>query len=164
MQKIGIVVVISGGLIVMGLILLAFGNQVILEGVSQGEGIVSKNKEVIISAEFDSLKTPMGIFAVQSINVEKDIMYAKIFNPSGNEVIAISIDKETTEKTFDILETGEYKLIIQSVDDEEIQVFGAIGPIPDEGKKLLSYVSVLILIIGMIGLIGAAILKIKNKK
>lgn len=148
----------------MGLILLAFGNQVILEGVSQGEGIVSKNKEVIISAEFDSLKTPMGIFAVQSINVEKDIMYAKIFNPSGNEVIAISIDKETTEKTFDILETGEYKLIIQSVDDEEIQVFGAIGPIPDEGKKLLSYVSVLILIIGMIGLIGAAILKIKNKK
>lgn len=164
MQKIGIVVIISGGLIVMGLILLAFGNQVILEGVSQGEGIVSKNKEVIISAEFDSLKTPMGIFAVQSINVEKDIMYAKIFNPSGNEVIAISIDKETTEKTFDILETGEYKLIIQSVDDEEIQVFGAIGPIPDEGKKLLSYVSVLILIIGMIGLIGAAILKIKNKK
>ncbi|MBS1267981.1 MAG: hypothetical protein MAG458_00696 [Nitrosopumilus sp.] len=164
MQKIGLVVVISGGLIVMGLILLAFGNQVILEGVSQGEGIVSKNKEVIISAEFDSLKTPMGIFAVQSMNVEKDIMYAKIFNPSGNEVIAISIDKETTEKTFDILETGEYKLIIQSVDDEEIQVFGAIGPIPDEGKKLLSYVSVLILIIGMIGLIGAAILKIKNKK
>lgn len=164
MQKIGLVVVISGGLIVMGLILLAFGNQVILEGVSQGEGIVSKNKEVIISAEFDSLKTPMGIFAVQSTNVEKDIMYAKIFNPSGNEVIAISIDKETTEKTFDILETGEYKLIIQSVDDEEIQVFGAIGPIPDEGKKLLSYVSVLILILGMIGLIGAAILKIKNKK
>lgn len=164
MQKIGLVVVISGGLIVMGLILLAFGNQVILEGVSQGEGIVSKNKEVIISAEFDSLKTPMGIFAVQSMNVEKEIMYAKVFNPSGNEVVTISIDKETTEKTFDILETGEYKLIIQSVDDEEIQVFGAIGPIPDEGKKLLSYVSVLILIIGMIGLIGAAILKIKNKK
>jgi len=164
MQKIGLVVVISGGLIVMGLILLAFGNQVILEGVSQGEGIVSKNKEVIISAKFDSLKTPMGIFAVQSMNVEKDVMYAKIFNPSGNEVVTMSIDKETTEKTFDILETGEYKLIIQSVDDGEIQVFGAIGPIPDEGKKLLSYISVLILIMGMIGLIGAAILKIKNKK
>ena len=36
MQKAGIILVVSGALIVIGLILLVVGNQVILEGVFQG--------------------------------------------------------------------------------------------------------------------------------
>jgi hypothetical protein len=163
MQKIGFAVVTSGGLIVAGLVLLALGNQVILEGVSQGEGMVNENQEVVISAKFDSLKTPVGIFAVQSMNVEKGIISAKIFSPSENEITAVNIKKDTTEKTFEILERGEYRLVIQSTDDKEIQVFGAIGPIPNDEKKTLSYVSIIMLIIGMIGLIISAVLKIKSK-
>ena len=54
MQKSGIMLVISGALIVIGLILLVVGNQVILEGVSQGNGIVSVNQDLIISGEFSS--------------------------------------------------------------------------------------------------------------
>jgi len=163
MQKIGFAVVISGGLIVAGLVLLALGNQVILEGVSQGEGTVNKNQEVVVSAEFDSLKTPIGIFAVQSMNVEKGIISAKILSPSENEITSLNIEKDTTEKTFEILENGKYRLIIQSTDNKEIQVFGAIGPIPNDEKKILSYISIMMLVIGMIGLIVSAILKIKSK-
>ncbi len=163
MQKIGFAVVISGGLIVAGLVLLALGNQVILEGVSQGEGMVNENQEVVISAEFDSLKTPIGIFAVQSMNVEKGIISAKIFSPSENEIISLNIEKDTTEKTFEILENVKYILVIQSTYNKEIQVFGAIGPIPNDEKKIISYISIMMLVIGMIGLIVSAILKIKSK-
>jgi hypothetical protein len=164
MQKIILMGVISGTLIVIGLILLALGNQVILDEISQGNGIVSINQEVIISADFDSQETSIGIFAIQVMDIEENILSVKILEPSGIEINSANISDETTEKTFSILETGEYKLIIQSTSDEEIQVFGAIGPLPDEGKKSISYISVLILIIGMIGLIGTAILKIKNRK
>lgn len=164
MQKIILMGVISGTLIVIGLILLALGNQVILDEISQGNGIVSINQEVIISADFDSQETSIGIFAIQVMDIEENILSVKILEPSGIEINSANISDQTTEKTFSILETGEYKLIIQSTSDEEIQVFGAIGPLPDEGKKSISYISVLILIIGMIGLIGTAILKIKNRK
>ena len=53
MQKIGLLVVVSGTLIVIGLILLALGNQVILDEIKQGNGIVSINQDIIISADID---------------------------------------------------------------------------------------------------------------
>tara|TARA_B100001105_G_scaffold167544_1_gene134859 strand:- start:659 stop:1153 length:495 start_codon:yes stop_codon:yes gene_type:complete len=164
MQKIALMVVISGTLIVGGLILLALGNQVILDEINQGNGIVSINQDVIISTNFDSQETSIGIFAIQVMDIEENILSVKILDPLNIEIDSLDVFDETTEKTFDILETGEYKLIIQSTSDEEIQVFGAIGPLPDEGKKSISYISVLVLIIGMIGLIGSTILKIKNRK
>ena len=61
MQKIALMVVISGTLIVGGLILLALGNQVILDEINQGNGIVSINQDVIISTNFDSQETSIGI-------------------------------------------------------------------------------------------------------
>ena len=164
MQKIGLVVVVSGTLIVIGLILLALGNQVILDEINQGNGIVSTNQDMVISADIDSQETSSGIFAIQVMNIEENILSVKILDPLDIEINSADIYEETTEKTFDILETGEYKLVIQSTSNEEIQVFGAIGPLPDEGKKSLSYISVIVLISGMIGLIGSTILKIKNRK
>ena len=164
MQKIGLMVVVSGALIVIGLILLALGNQVILDEINQGNGIVSTNQDVIISTDIDSQETSMGIFAIQVMNIEENILSVKILDPLDIEISSADIYEETTEKTFSILETGEYKLVIQSTSNEEIHVFGAIGPLPDENKKSLSYISIAVLIIGMIGLISSTILKIKNRK
>ena len=164
MQKIGLMVVVSGALIGIGLILLALGNQMILDEINQGNGIVSTNQDMMISADIDSQETSMGIFAIQVMNIEENILSVKILDPLDIEISSTDIYEETTEKTFNILETGEYKLVIQSTSNEEIQVFGAIGPLPDENKKSLSYISVAVLIIGMIVLIGSTILKIKNRK
>ena len=164
MQKIGLMVVVSGTLIVIGLILLALGNQVILDEINQGNGIVSINQDMIISTDIDSQETSIGIFAIQVMNIEENILSVKILDPLDIEISSADIYEETTEKTFNILKTGEYKLVIQSTSNEEIQVFGAIGPLPDENKKSLSYISVVVLIIGMIVLIGLTILKIKNRK
>ena len=164
MQKIGLMVVVSGALIGIGLILLALGNQMILDEINQGNGIVSTNQDMMISVDIDSQEASIGIFAIQVMSIEENILSVKILDPLDIEISSADIYEETTEKTFNILETGEYKLVIQSTSNEEIQVFGAIGPLPDENKKSLSYISVAVLIIGMIVLIGSTILKIKNRK
>ncbi len=165
MQKSGIMIVVSGALIVIGLILLVLGNQIILEGVSQGNGEVSSSQTLTISGDFDSQETSIGVFAVQIMEFKENTISAIILDPSNIEIISQKVNEETLEKEFDIFETGTYQLIIQSSDENEIYVAGAIGPLPDTDKKfILSIISLSILIIGMIGLATIGIIGIKNRK
>lgn len=164
MEKAGIILVASGALIVVGLILLAVGNQVILEGVFQGNGKINSSQDLTISGKFDSEESAIGVFAVQVMEFKEKTVSAKILDPFGNEIVSKNVDEETIEEEFNITDTGSYKLIIQTDSNEDIQVFGAIGPLPDAGKKSLSFVSAYILIIGMVGLVGSGIYKIKSKK
>lgn len=163
MEKTGLVIIASGAIIVIGLVLLALGNQVILDDVTQGDGKVSINQDIIVSTSIDSKKTSVGIFAVQVIDIKENIFSAKVLDPLGIEIIALKVNDKTIEEKFDVIESGIYKLVIQSSIEEKSQVFGAIGPLPDEGKKTISFISVYVVIIGMIGLFGAGILKIKKR-
>jgi len=163
MEKTGLVIIVSGAIIVIGLVLLALGNQVILDSVNQGDGKVSINQDITVSTSIDSKKTSVGIFAVQVIDIKENIFSAKILDPLGIEIITLKVNEETIEEKFDVIESGIYKLVIQSSIQEKSQVFGAIGPLPDEGKKTISFISVYVVIIGMIGLFGAGILKIKKR-
>lgn len=164
MQKAGIILVASGALIVIGLILLAVGNQIILEGVFQGNGKINSSQDLTILGEFNSEVSSVGVFAVQVMEFKENTISARILDPFDNEIVSKNVDEETVEEEFDIIDTGSYKLIIQTNSNEDIQVFGAIGPLPDAGKKSLSFVSAYILIIGMVGLVGSGIYKIKSKK
>ena len=164
MQKAGIILVVSGALIVIGLILLAVGNQIILEGVFQGNGKINSSQDLTISGEFDSEESTTGVFAVQVMEFKDKTVSAKILDPFDNQIVSKNVDEETIEEEFDITDTGSYKLVIQTDSNEDIQVFGAIGPLPDAGKKSLSFISAYILIIGMVGLVGAGIYRIKSKK
>ena len=164
MQKSGIILVISGALIAIGLILLVLGNQIILEGVSQGNGKISSSQSLTISADFDLQETTVGVFAVQIIDFNDNTFSAKVLDPLDIEIVSQKVSEETIEKEFDVLESGNYKLIIESNNNEEILVFGAIGPLPDASKKSLGLISVYILVIGMIGLVGSGINGIKNRK
>ncbi len=164
MPKSGKILVISGTLIAIGLILLVLGNQVILEGVSQGNGKISSSQSLTISADFDIQETTTGIFAVQIIDFKDNTLSAKVLDPLDIEIVFQTVNEEAVEKEFDVLETGIYKLIIESGNTEEIQVFGAIGPLPDAGKKSLGLISVYVIVIGMIGLAGLGINGIRNRK
>ncbi len=164
MQKSGIMLVSSAALIVIGLILGVLGNQIILEGISQGTGKVSSSQTLSISVEFDSEETAIGIFAVQIMEFKDNIFSAKVLDPFDNEIISQTINEETIEKEFDVLETGTYKLIIESISNEEPIVFAAIGPLPDAGKKSLGFISMIILVSGMVGLVVVGIYGVKNRR
>ncbi len=163
MQKSTIMLISSATLIVIGLILSVVGEQIILGGFSQGTGKVSSSQTLSISVEFDSQETSVGIFAVQIMEFKDNTFSAKVFDPFNNEIISQSIIKETIENEFDIFETGEYKLIIESTSNEEPIVIATIGPLPDASKLSLRPISMIILVIGMAGLVVMGIYGIKNR-
>ena len=165
MQKSGLMTVIFGLLIVTGLVVSMVENQITLEGINQGNGKVSSIETVTVSVDFDKETTPVGIFAVQIMEFKKNTISAIILDPSNIEIISQKVNEEIIEKEFDVFETGTYQLIIQSSDEDEIYVAGAIGPLPDADKKfILSIISLSILIIGMIGLAAIGIIGIKNRR
>ena len=164
MQKSGIMLISSAALIAIGLILLVLGNQIILQGISQGNGKVSSSQTLSISVEFDSQETTIGVFAVQIMEFKDNTFSAKVLDPFDSEIISQTINKETIEKEFDVVETGTYKLIIQSISNEEPIVFAAIGPLPDAGKQSLGFISMIILVIGMVGLVVVGIYEVKKRR
>ncbi len=154
----------SAALIAIGLLLLVLGNQIILEGISQGDGKVSSSQSLTVSVDFDSQETSVGIFAVQIMEFKDNTFSVQVLDPFESEIIFQTINAETIEKEFDVLETGTYKLIIKSTSNEEPIVFAAIGPFPDANKQLLGSISMIILVIGMIGLVVVGIYGIKNRR
>ena len=165
MQKSRLIIVICGLLIVTGLAVSVVENQITLEGIKQGNGKVTSSETVTVSVEMDREETQIGIFAVQVMEFKENTISAKILDPSNIEIISQEVNEDILEEEFEVIESGTYQLIIQSSDDGEIYVAGAIGPILDADKKLiLSYVSLTILIIGMVGLAITGIIGIKNRK
>jgi len=97
-QKLGIMLICSVALIVIGLILLVLGNQIILQGVNQGDGKVSLGQTLTISADFVSQDTSIGVFAVQIMEFKDSTFSVKILDPFESEVISQTINEETIEK------------------------------------------------------------------
>ena len=163
MQRSGILFVIVGSIVGVGIILSFYGNQVIFEDLIKGEGQVKFGENLIIPVELDNTETQTGIYAVQIINFKEGIT-AKILDPFDKEIESQLIDEEVFEGRFNIAASGIYKLVIENTDEKEIKIFGVIGPEPDAGKKSLGFISLYILIIGLIGMVGVAIYAIKNRK
>ncbi|MEK6929355.1 MAG: hypothetical protein AABZ42_01630 [Thermoproteota archaeon] len=163
MQKSGILFVIVGSIVGVGIILSFYGNQVIFEDLNKGEGQVKFGENLIIPVELDNTETQTGIYAVQIINFKEGIT-AKILDPFDKEIESQLIDEEVFEGRFNVAVSGIYKLVIENTDEKEIKIFGVIGPEPDAGKKSLGFISLYILIIGLIGMVGVAIYAIKNRK
>ena len=163
MQRSGILFVIVGSIVGVGIILSFYGNQVIFEDLIKGEGQVKFGENLIIPVELDNTETQTGIYAVQIINFKEGIT-AKILDPFDKEIESQLIDEEVFEGRFNIAASGIYKLVIENTDEKEIKIFGVIGPEPDAGKKSLGFISLYILIIGLIGMAGVAIYAIKNRK
>jgi len=163
-QKLGLIIIIFGLLIVAGLTVSVVENQVTLEGISQGSGKVSSIESLITSVDIDKEKSPVGVFAVQIMEFQENAIYAKILDPSNIEIISEKINEESFEKEFDVFESGTYQLVIESSTDSGIYVAGAIGPLPDADKKfILSVISFGVLIVGMVGISAVGIMGIKNR-
>jgi len=162
MQRTGILFVIVGGIVCTGIILSFYGNQVIFEDLIKGEGQIKVGESLTIPAELDNKETQNGIYAIQIMD-SKGIK-TKILDPFDVEIESQSINEEDFEGQFKITTSGTYKLVIENTNDKEIKIFGVIGPEPDAGKKSLGFISLYVLIIGLIGMIIVPIYPIKNRK
>ena len=164
MDKSKIMIVISGAMIAIGLVLSVAGEQIILEDIIQERDEINLEKTLTISSDFDSEETDKGIFNVQIMNFKDNTFSIKVLDPFDIEIISYEMESETIEEDFDIYETGIHKLIIKSTDNEKSLVVGSLGPLPDSNQMILRYLSMYILLGGMIGLVVSGIIIIKNRK
>lgn len=162
MQRTSIFFVIVGCIVCAGITLSFYGNQVIFEDLIKGEGQIKVGESLTIPAELDNKETPNGIYAIQIIDSKG--VKAKILDPFDVEIESQAINEEDFEGQFKITTYGTYKLVIENTNDKEIKIFGVIGPEPDAGKKSLGFISLYVLIIGLIGMIIVPIYAIKNRK
>jgi len=162
-QRSGILFVIVGSIVGVGIILSFYGNQVIFEDLVKGESQVMGRGNLIIPVELDNTKTQTGIYAIQITDFKEGIT-AKILDPFDKEIEFQFINEEVFEGRFNIATSGIYKLVIENTDEKELEIFGVIGPEPDAGKKSLGFISLYILVIGLIGMVIVTIYAIKNRK
>ncbi|MDH3677488.1 MAG: hypothetical protein OEQ12_04215 [Nitrosopumilus sp.] len=163
MKKSGILLAIVGGLIGVGIILSFYGNYVIFEDLVKGDGDIDTGKDLMIEVELDHTETKKGIYAVQIIDFENSLVGVSILDPVDRVVESQSINEEVYEGLFDVSTSGTYKLLIEN-SGEKVKIFGVIGPEPDSGKRSLGFVSLYILIIGLIGMVIVAVYLVISRK
>ncbi len=163
MKKSGIFLVIVGGLIGAGIILSFYGNYVIFEDLIKGDGDVDSEQNLIVEVELDQTETKTGIYAVQIIDFENSVVSASIIDPLDTVIESQSINEEVYEGLFDVSASGTYKLLIENR-GEQVKIFGVIGPEPDSGKRSLGFISLYILIIGLIGMVILAVYLVISRK
>ena len=163
MRKSAIFLAIVGVLIGVGIILSFYGNYVLFEELAQGNGEVYDGQDLVIEVELDSSKTKSGIFAIQILDFKEGMVTASIVDPSNITIESESINQEVFEGLFEITSSGNYKLLIENK-GEKANVFGVIGPEPDEGKRALSNISMYILVAGLIGMAGVAVYIFINRR
>ena len=163
MQKSTILLLIVGGLVSIGIVLSFYGNQVIFEDLAKAEGDVRFGEDLIVTIELDESVSKKGIYAVQILDFKEGVFSAIVYDPLGIEIEAHSINQEVFEGKFNIISSGIYQLVVKSVNQEGTKIFGVIGPEPDAAAKSLGFISLYILIIGVIGMAGIGIYAIKNR-
>jgi len=164
MQKTALFVIIVVGLVGAGIVLSIYGNQIVFEDLEKEIGNISINEDLRISSEI-TRETDSGIYAIEIINFrEGTTITAKVLDPYNSQVASEEIRVERFEEKFEITDDGIYQLVLESNTEEEIQVFGVIGPEPDAGKKSIGFISFYILIVGLIGMSVVAVYVIKNRR
>ena len=163
MRKSAICLAIVGVLIGVGIILSFYGNYILFEELAQGNGEVYDGQDLVIEVELDSSKTKSGIFAIQILDFKEGMVTASIVDPSNITIESESINQEVFEGLFEVTSSGNYKLLIENK-GEKANVFGVIGPEPDEGKRALSNISMYILVAGLIGMAGVAVYIFINRR
>jgi len=163
LKKSKIALVVTGSLIGIGIILSFYGNYVLFEGLAQTSGEVSVNNDLILEVDLDSTKSQKGIFAVQMIDYKGQIISVSIVDSFDNKIESKTITQDSYEGVFDLQTSGTYKIIVANK-SEQLNVFAVIGNEPDQIKRSLAWVSLYILVFGLIGMALVAGLITINRK
>lgn len=155
MKKPGVFLAIVGGLIGVGIILSFYGNYLLFEELIQGNGEVGTGQDLVIEVQLDGDETQTGIYAIQILDFKGGTITATVIDPFNAAIESESINQEVFEGLFEVSTSGNYKLLIENNGETE-NVFGVIGPKPDEGKRTLSNVSMYLLVAGLVGMAGLA--------
>ena len=169
MQKPLVLLIIAGSLIGLGIALSFYGAQLTTENLSVQEGSVLPAESLEVLSELDPSISELGVFVVQMIAFSAEpptdeSITAKVFDPFGSQIVSKPIDRESFEDRFEISSSGTYRLVIENSGQEEIQIIGVIGHMPDTSTLSIGITGFYIIIVGLIGLVGIGIYAVRNRR
>jgi len=164
MQRSGLFLLIVGVLIIVGMALSFYGSQIITEDLVKEQSDLISGETFETFAELDPMISEYGVYVVQTTNFEENSILIKIFDPFGSQLVSKTAESESFEDRFEILSSGEYRIIIENIGSKDTAIFLAIGHLPDTSKLSVGITGFYILIVGMIGIAGLVILTIKNRR
>ncbi len=162
MQKSSVLLVIMGGLVAGGMALSVLGNEVLFEDFAKNEGRIGTGDRLEVQVPMEQSES--GVFAVEVLELRQDTIYAAISDPSGNQILREAVDREAYEGYFDVSMSGNYTLMVDNSDREEKLIAGYIGPEPDASKRTIAFVSIYMLVIGLVGMLAAVVFAIVAKR
>ena len=164
MERSGLFLLIVGVLIIVGMALSFYGSQIITEDLVTEQSDLISGEIFETFADLDPMISESGVYVVQTTNFQENSIHVKIFDPIGSQIISKTVESESFEDRFEILSSGEYRIIIENTGSEDTAIFLAIGHLPDTSKLSVGITGFYILVVGMIGIAGLVILTIKNRR
>jgi len=155
---------IIGALIGIGAALLFLGSQAITSDIIIEEGQIDDSKKIEIYAELDPKISSEGVFVVQTMEGIEVSLQVSILDPSKHQIKENSILTNSFEDYFYISESGMYTLVIETTDEDLVNVVGGIGHVPDASAYSISMAGFALLLIGMIGVVVVGIILVRQKK
>ena len=163
MQKATVLLLIVGSILGFGIILSFYGNQVLFEDLSRGEGSIKTGEDLVITSELDGTDYQNGIYAVQMTEY-RDGVLVQIFDPFDVVIESEQIGGDLFEGRFKVGSDGTYKMVVKNSGSDQVGIFGVIGPEPEAGAKSLGFISMYVLAIGLLGMAGVGIFALKKRR
>ena len=157
-------IALVGALIVSGILLSFYGSQKATEGLISEEFVLESNETIEITAELDPATNELGVFVVQGPEFEVKNVNVHVSDPFGTQIISKRIEKNSVEERFDIASAGNYKLVIENGNQNDVQGIGVIGHMPDTSVISFGYTGFYLIVVGLFGIVGVGIYAIKNRK
>lgn len=164
MQKTVVFLIVVGSLIGVGFVLSFLGAQLTTKDLTVLEGNLISGESMEVQTELDPSISQTGVFVVQIVDFEDGAISATIFDPSGIQIVSKSIRKESFEDKFEISSSGTYRLLIENSGQDEAQILGVLGHMPDTSMLSVGITGFYIVIIGLIGIVGVGIYAVKNRR
>ena len=156
--------VVVGVLIAIGAMLLIIGSQTITGDLVIKEGKINNLTQLEISTELDPDINTQGVYAIQTIEGKEYDITAFVTDSSNDKIKDVSVNRNSFEDNFDIVNSGTYTLIISTSDTEEIGVVGGIGHVPDSTGVTISIAGFFVIILGMVGIMAVGFMMIRQRK
>ena len=164
MEKMLLFLLIVGSLIGIGIILSFYGAQLATQNLTVKEEDIVPASSLEISVELSTSIGNTGVYGILVNQFEDDAISITISDPSGTAIISKIIEKESTEDRFEILSSGNYKLVLENSSLETKHVVAGIGYMPDSSILSVGLIGLYLLIGGLIGIGGVGVYAVRNRR
>ncbi|HJU14161.1 MAG TPA: hypothetical protein VJ792_06855 [Candidatus Nitrosotalea sp.] len=157
------ILVISGILVVAGILISFMQSETEMSGIATSQQTVPAGGSMNVSKALDPSVSTHAVYSIQVTDFKQgQTLSASVIDPYGSSVLTRTVSKSPYQENFTVYSAGLYNLKIENNAQADLQVNGIIGYYP-QAASLLDFASVAILIAGLSGLAVGMMYLIKSR-